>query len=236
MISVQEINDEAEFFHLRESWNTLLSKSSFGSPFLRWEWLVNWLRFFGANCQLSILLMKDGESLVGVAPLVVQSLGFGSLSINQMQLLGASSVGSDYLDIICENGKEMLVSRAVFKYLQAHRYRWDAIQLTHIPENSTSVNSLVESFKDHGFFVHRSFSSSSPLIELPESWQTYFSNLSKSTRSGTKRKVNKLQKNFEVEYEVISEKRKAEMALPDLIRLNRSRMGWQEDTGWGFSQ
>ena len=69
MISVEKISQESEFSNLQTTWNNLLKQSDADNPFLTWEWLYSWWKFYGDKSELMILVVREDDKTVALAPL-----------------------------------------------------------------------------------------------------------------------------------------------------------------------
>ncbi len=82
---------------MEEEWNELYRNAPLATPFQSWAWLYSWWEFYGEDCQLRIIAVRDGHLLVGLAPLMLQRRwGFGRLLF-----VGGCEIDiTDYLDIL----------------------------------------------------------------------------------------------------------------------------------------
>jgi len=224
MISVEKISQESAFKDLKTTWNSLLKQSDADTPFLTWEWLYLWWKHFGDNSELMILVVREDDKPVALAPLMSRVRPFGFLNIKEILFLGSFGVGSDYLDFIITRGRESSSVEQIFRYLTGNQQKWDAINLTNIPETSKSIEQFTKTSKNRGYPSIVAASVVCPSILLPSTWEEYVSTLSKSMRTTIKHKSKKLNKSATVEYEVTGESSDLDEAMNDLFVLNRLRM------------
>ena len=136
MFCIKEVNSFEELLKLKSEWNNLLDNSETNTIFLRHEWITNWWRFFGHDKELLVLVARQNEKIVGIAPLMLTySKTFGVKS-KKIQFIGAPM--SDYSDFIIAEHKEMVLN-AIYDYLFQNKRLWDAISLEEIPSNSSSL-------------------------------------------------------------------------------------------------
>src|SRR5512147_2189603 len=92
--------DFADLAPLAGEWNALLSESITQVPFLRYEYLWTWWTTRGGgewpHSELAIVTAREGERLVGIAPLFSTQNREGEAAL---LLLGSIEI-SDYLDLI----------------------------------------------------------------------------------------------------------------------------------------
>jgi len=234
MISVEKISEESEFSKLQTTWNNLLRQSDADNPFLTWEWLYSWWKFYGDKYELMILLVREDDKTVALAPLMSRTKTLGLLNVREVFFLGSFGVGSDYLDFIITRGREISCVDQILHYLTGNQQKWDAINLTNILETSKSIEQVTKTCKSRGYPSIVAASVVCPSILLPSTWNEYESTLSKSMRTTIKRKNKKLNKGATVEYEVIQESSDLDEAMNDMFVLNRLRMKTKSLQG-GFS-
>lgn len=224
MISVKKIDKESEFSDLANFWNNLLKQTDADNPFLTWQWLHSWWKFYGEESKLMILAVEKDQEIIALAPLMIRTKPLGFLKAKEIVFLGSFGVGSDYLDFIIARGRESSSVNKIFHYLARNDQKWDTINLTNIPETSKSIDHIKGACNNLGYFSEVKASVVCPLIQLPSTWDEYVSTLSRSMRTTLRRKHNKLSKSAEIEYEVIREQADLDAAVNDLIHLNRLRM------------
>jgi CelD/BcsL family acetyltransferase involved in cellulose biosynthesis len=74
-MSVGEITTEDGFDLLRDEWNQLVDRLEVPSPFQSWEWCRTWWRHFGADHRLRIVVVRDADGVIGIAPLYQRRYG-----------------------------------------------------------------------------------------------------------------------------------------------------------------
>ena len=68
MMKIVAINDEQGFDQLSEIWNILLLAYKEATVHSTFEWLRTWWDHYGGSRKLLILVARDGEKTVGIAP------------------------------------------------------------------------------------------------------------------------------------------------------------------------
>lgn len=181
---------------LREEWNRLLGNSPSDTIFLTWEWQSLWWEYFGRGHQLLLLTARQGEELVGIAPLFYADEGV-------IHLVGGTEI-SDYLDIIALSGHE----REVWSAFLAHLLKepsWETLDLHNLPAASPTREVLLSLKEEYGLKVEASVEDVCPLIFLPESWEGYLQMLDRKQRHELRRKMRKAQREAQVEWYLVSE-------------------------------
>ena len=136
IISITQLSDIAEFELMGAVWNGLLEESDFQSIFLTHEWMSCWWESFKTGKELYLLLAREEEKIIGIAPLMVAISG----RRRKIQFIGAPN--ADYSDIIGSDKHKLW--ELYLGYLRENRRDWNDIELTQIPERSSSVSVLNE--------------------------------------------------------------------------------------------
>jgi CelD/BcsL family acetyltransferase involved in cellulose biosynthesis len=128
LFTINEINTREGLEGLRGEWNRLLTVSEVNTIFLTHEWVTAWWRGFGEEKKLFILLVKDNERLIGIAPLMIED--------RKIRFIGAPM--SDYCDFIVSEAKEAVLGE-VYKYILKGQRTWSNISLEEIKESSSTI-------------------------------------------------------------------------------------------------
>lgn len=167
---------------LRAAWNPLLAASASDSIFLTWEWCEAWWKNYGAGRPLFILVARDGEQVLGIAPLFVDRVKRAGAKWNCLRVIGDGSQDSDYLDFIVPAGHEHPVVSAFVDYLIAHQGEWDWLQFEGTSEDSVCLSVLLELAKQKAWkFTSEPMPSAS--LRLPDSFEEYVKLLQPRVRS-----------------------------------------------------
>ena len=120
--TISRIAADNEFHLLKDKWNDLLNESSANNYFLRWEWLWCWWKAYKSeNYELSILLVRNREEPLGIAPFyLVKSNWKNIYSKRSLYYLGTKqgAIISEYMDFISKKGSEDHVIRSVLEYIE----------------------------------------------------------------------------------------------------------------------
>src|SRR5438034_687859 len=116
-VTIEVVEQAARFRDLRQEWNALLQASASDCLFLTWEWLYTWWQCLSGKNSLFLLLVRFGEELVAIAPMMIRPRQLTRLlPFQTLEFLGTGSAGSDYLDLIIRRGMEEPVA--------LHHRRW----------------------------------------------------------------------------------------------------------------
>jgi CelD/BcsL family acetyltransferase involved in cellulose biosynthesis len=193
MIELEIIRDVGTFERLRDEWTELLSDSTSDCVFLTWEWQFTWWRHLGGTRQLSILAVRSGGRLIGLAPLGLAGVSLARiLPLRTLEFLGSGQVGSDYLDVIVRCGHEHDVLTAMTEYLD---HRNLVVALTQLESRKGAAWRLGRQLSGRGWTAARAVTSVCPFIDLRGlAWPAYLERRSASHRYNFRRKLRGLER------------------------------------------
>ena len=199
----------AESFQALEAgWNTLLPQCHCQTIFLTWDWQELWWRTSGEG-ELHLLTIHRGDELVGIAPLIRTTTGWG--------FAGGVEV-ADFLDVIAAPEHAEEVAASVAEYLDR---TGEPVDFRNLRPDSLGAGSLFSLLQRRGVPVSLDQEDVSPRIELPSDWETYLQGLTKKDRHELRRKIRRLQGAGKVWYGVASDPATRERDVEDFIRLHR---------------
>lgn len=187
MLSVQKITNIQDFMALASEWNELLARSAANTITLRHEWLTTWWDVFGEGRELCILLVRDGEDLIGIAPLLKRRVIEFALPIQRLEFLAsgedeADEICSDYLDLILRKGREEEALATIFEFLN-NESGWDEILLKEIVATSPTFDLLCGQGEQAGLKCEIEDDGESVFLPLNQSWESLVESLSRKLRA-----------------------------------------------------
>jgi hypothetical protein len=182
------------------AWAALLERSATNEPMLSPLWLLDWWRVFGAldGRRMRVLLVLDGERLVGLAPLLIRTHWHRRvIPFRRLELFGtgehsADEVCSDYVGVLAERGSERLVAREVARAIDDGELgRWDEALLASADGDAAITTMVVEALRERGLRVSTQHEpdGDAPYIQLPETWDAYLAALSSSRRGFVRKSI-----------------------------------------------
>jgi CelD/BcsL family acetyltransferase involved in cellulose biosynthesis len=93
-LTLDVVDDEAGFAELRGDWADVASADPDTNVFLTWQWAQTWWRHFGAAAdghELHIVVVRDSQGVVGIAPLFRSRVGVGPLAVPALQRINHDS-------------------------------------------------------------------------------------------------------------------------------------------------
>src|SRR5688572_5090965 len=154
---------------LRIEWRRLFQGAE-ASPFLSWEWVSTWNRWFGQN-DPCIIKTYSGKRLVGILPLCKGQRKLFGIKVDRLGLMGETDGGADYLDVIAAPADRGSVLATSFAYLLNGDVRVDRLDLANISMSSETVAFLGQSMKDYSrisYFERPSYKC--PQVDLKDGW------------------------------------------------------------------
>ncbi|MCU0861577.1 MAG: hypothetical protein MUE65_04590, partial [Methanomassiliicoccales archaeon] len=74
-LTFDEVTSLSKWEGMREEWTVLQRSCDEDDVFLTFEWLHGWWRSYGEGRRLRLVVAREEGRLVGVAPLMVSSIG-----------------------------------------------------------------------------------------------------------------------------------------------------------------
>ena len=224
------ISDYDQFVGLEDEWNDAVERARIPHPFLRHEWVRTWWDSFGASRQvtrkLHIVIVREQDRIVGIAPLMRESAVSYGLPIRRIAL--AANDHTPRTDFIVA-GSEDAVYRAIWNSLVSQIDCWDVLQLTQLPRTSRTIPAISRLASDEQLPIGTWTSSDSPYLELGGTWDTYWATLSAKFRSNVRNRLARLKAIGEPVLDILSDNTAIAAALDDVWRLEAS--GWKDKEG-----
>jgi CelD/BcsL family acetyltransferase involved in cellulose biosynthesis len=220
---ISNLNDWEQ---IRGPWNDLLENSASSNVFLTWEWLHSWAEcFLNEHRELFIVVVYEGEAIVGIAPWYINKITKGICSIRQIEFIGTPEAGSDYLDVPIKKGREKEVTRFLYDFLLGDALnKWDRFRFHDIPSNSLFLLHLLNNIRENGKYVSVSEASFCPVAFLAGTEDEFFAGISSKRRQRFKQDLRTLNKQETVDHLSYSSDN-LETALKDFFILYAEKAG-----------
>jgi CelD/BcsL family acetyltransferase involved in cellulose biosynthesis len=190
-------------------WEALVAETACPTVFLSPWWISAWHEVFGSEARHRVIHVRDGDELVGVAPL---------LELGESLVLAGDPDLFDYQDIVAVKGRELEVIQALLDYL-VDVPNWKTFDLPSVPGDSPTLQAITTAAEGKGYRVGRTESAVAPAAELPKSWDDFLAALPKKHRHELRRKIRKLEAAGEVRQVIVSEVQGLEEQVEDFLRL-----------------
>ena len=220
------VSDDETFVALEREWNDAVERARIPHPFLRHEWMRTWWEAFAGSRQLHIIVVRDDERIIGIAPLMRESSLVYGLPVRRLAFLANDH--TPRIDFVIADKAEETYA-AIWNVLRDDLEQWDVLQLTQLESSSRTLAVMSKYAAAEGLPVGTWKSSESPSLELAGTWDSYWASLSAKFRSNVRNRLTRAKQLGEPALEILSEKTAIASALDDAWRLEAS--GWKDREG-----
>ncbi|HEX8736684.1 MAG TPA: GNAT family N-acetyltransferase [Pyrinomonadaceae bacterium] len=227
-ILIEKADDENVFDDLREEWKQLFA-ASHCAPFLAWEWLSVWYKWFGAGRKPFVLKAFRENRLIGIFPLCRQEKKVLGMRLRRLAFIGEAQGGADYLDLIAAPEDKAEILKAIFDFLKKENC-FDLISLENVSIDSAIAGFLQNFAKRQAKPPFRQSAQASavcPQIDLAGGWETVLKNSKRA--SNFKRRLKQLEKMPDFEFRSVTSRAETAEAFERFFRLHEKR--WSKNGG-----
>jgi CelD/BcsL family acetyltransferase involved in cellulose biosynthesis len=220
---------------LRDSWNALAERTGTVSVFSTWEWQSTWWKYYGAGKSLRIIVVWEGDRLVGILPMHIATTRLASfLPVREARLVGSGGDTSpDYLGPIVAPDRANEVAAALADYVVKHRGHWDVLSFTDVCEGAFS-NALLERLRGRAIDTVSKPSSRIQIAKLPATWDEYVGAMHRDRRYRLRNLRKKAEEKAGARFQVVTVGDELRKAVQELIVLHRSRWDSKDQTKGAF--
>ncbi len=197
VLDVELCHTEQQFLSLQKEWTNLLEKSEISDIFLTWEWLYSWWTSRDVDCALHIITVREDNTLVGIAPLMMVKRGTAAFRCKTLVNLGGED--ADISGFITLQQRPDIF-KAIADYLLQTQKCWNILSIHDIPRFSFDRR-LFRSFFPQNRFHFFSIESSQYSFQTNGSWDEFHRSLSKNLRKDLRKKIRRLQALGKVEFQ-----------------------------------
>jgi len=167
-------------------------KLNWSSVFVLPDWMLVWWQVFGAGNEMSVRAVRDGDKIIGIAPLMVKD--------RTACFIGGTDV-CDYNDFVIVPGREKDFFNVWLDDL-SHK-DIGSLDLKHVRPDSTVLKSLTAVAEGRGYAVSTTQEDVSVEMELPATFEEYLDGLDSKQRHEVRRKMRRLTEEGKIEYRFI---------------------------------
>jgi CelD/BcsL family acetyltransferase involved in cellulose biosynthesis len=193
---------------LTSSWDKLRNCLKWGSIFVLPAWLKVWWEAFGGEGELYLRTLRQGEKIIGFAPLLVNR--------ETAYFIGSADV-CDYLDFVIMAGRERDFFRVLLDDLRGQGVK--KLDLRPLRHDSTVLTQLVSVAQNRGYDVLCRPEDVSLELDLPATWNEYLSVLKNKQRHEVRRKLRRLWEAGNVEHRCVEAGQEVEDYLDIFLKL-----------------
>ena len=225
-MDIEIIKTYEGFLKLSPYWNSVLAKSEDNNLFLTFEWLSCWWEIFGGGRNIFVLVAREDSEVIGLAPLMITRRGLPFLKAESIEFIGAAI--SDYQGFIITKNKKKVVE-AFFSTILKYSKLWSYFYIKSITENSKSLSIIREILPEKPFVYKIRDSNKAYFLPLKSKWEEQHKMLKRNIKSDIKKRINRLNREGELKYFVISENDDLRRYLPIMFEQHKKR--WMEKEG-----
>jgi len=196
------------FASLAGYWAEPAHRLNWNSVFVLPAWLEVWWQEFGCGAELYLRTVRQGEKIIGIAPLLVRE---GSASF-----IGGADV-CDYLDFVVAPGRESDFFPVLLDDLREKGI--NRLDLVSLRPDSTVITHLVAIARNRQYQVHCRREEVSVELDLPATWSDYLAMLDKKQRHEVKRKLRRLWQAGGVDYRCLEAGQETGAFLDTFLQL-----------------
>ncbi len=217
------VTSDEDFHSLQSDWNALHREAN-GKPFQSFDWLFSWWRVYRDLIRMQLLVVRDGDRLVGVAPFFVEERGKAGFRLRRLRMMGEYEVSGDYEPLFLESALDGVVAAA--STLLARLLREKVIDIAdfhHFTPGSPFFTTLASHAESERLLIRREDRSAVHLVlRPPRDWRSYGLMLTRHDRQLRARNERLLFKNG-AELEALPGTNDPRV-LEDFIRLHSNAM------------
>jgi CelD/BcsL family acetyltransferase involved in cellulose biosynthesis len=232
------VTQPAELEALTPVWEDLLADSASNQPTLSPLWLRTWWQIFGPQQgrQLRVLVLRDGETCIGLAPLLRRRHWYRhAFPFRRLEFLASGerpedSICSDYLNLVARRGHEQAVTEQVVSAIvDGTLGRWDEVVLSMMDGEHPLTALVSRAFRARGFTPEIKPTGVAPYIPLPATWEAYLASLPGRHRALVTRSLKDFEAWSAGDYRVLRATDAASLTEGKRILIELHRQRWGED-------
>lgn len=172
--------------------------------YVSYDWCRIWWRHFGKGRRLRLYVFREGGRLVGIAPMVVETVWLGAVRLTIAKRVGADSALTVFALPI-----EPCCARAVYSALFTDLIeceRCDAIWLGYAPHDDPTSNGMRAACQDLATtlsVLRDTAVGVQTVFSLPTSFEAYLGGLDKRQRQNYGRQLKQLKQAYTVECDTV---------------------------------
>ena len=201
---------KATFTEVEMLWQEYGTIWKWQDPFVTPPWLYSWWSAFGGDFEPFLLVISEGESPLGFAPLIVRD-GFA-------RFMGSGDL-CDTGDFIISPGREELFFRTLLNFLESEGVYH--LVLEPVRPDSLVCLSLIQLATTAHWHATCAPHGASLQMALPATWEHYLNNLDRKQRHEVRRKLRRLREAGVVEQRSIRTPEETGVAMDLFLQLFR---------------
>ena len=187
--TVDIVTEPSAFLDLEAAWNDAVERAGVPHPFLRHEWIRTWWDNFGGAGRLHIIVVRHGETVTAIAPLMTETVRMYGLSVRRMRLL--HNEHTPRIDFIVA-GRHRESYRRIWDAIASTAHDWDVLQLGQVPRDSETLSIIQDFAEADGCPAGIWPSGDAPFLRVHGRWDDYYNGLSAKFRQNLRNRLSRL--------------------------------------------
>jgi len=188
---------------------------------------MTWWDSFGGDRTLHVVVARDGDEVVGIAPLMLSRVTFYGWPVRRLE-----SIGNDHtprFEFIVRDD-EPAVYDAIWEAIRlSRRGTWDVLLLKQLPAERPTLDALRSQASEPEWHIGRWKSHDSPFVPFTDNWTDYTERLSRKHRSNLRNRFRRLERLGAIGLDIVTTEQALEASLDDGLRIEPS--GWKTEAG-----
>lgn len=184
-ITINEINDFSDLIEIKPAWQQLRKAVGESNVYTLPNWVYAW-RFMPKTGKPIILTAMDSETLIGIAPLQINTYKYYGIPLKKIGFIGDSPIN----DFLILDRHEKIISEFMNHLCHKKRF-WDAIELNRLNQSSNTLHHLRAIFADSDFKLYETNGDPNGICSV-EDWDSYMNRRSQHYRKEARLTKNRL--------------------------------------------
>jgi CelD/BcsL family acetyltransferase involved in cellulose biosynthesis len=224
---VEEVTSVTQFMELRDVWRQVLDKSQQLTPFLTHEWFQCCLAGYLGHKALSILVIRDGAEVLGIAPWWRYHDVVRGVPVRRLEFI--TTPDTPEVDFISQPGQRAIVLETILDHCFSRRKdAWDMLTLSQWPIESphSSVLEQLLQQKHHAFY--KGIASKTLYLPIQMEWEAYLQTRSSKFRKTYRNIMNRINRLNNVEIQCFRQKVTSDI-WQDVLSVSKKSWKFHEE-------
>lgn len=181
---------------MRDEWDAFVERTG-GDIYSTLDWCQTWWEFYGDGRRLEIVLVRQGEELVGIFPFFHEKQWLGGMPLHLVRLVGCDHSVTTCNVVIAE----ALEREVIAAWAGAQADDWDAIILSPLPGYEGRGREIAEAvglaFPETSV-EYRADCGPHIVFDLPASYEEFLGGLSRNERHNIRRHGKRIRHEYAV--------------------------------------
>ncbi|GEM_PF-2685111 len=223
--AILDIKDNPE--QAKRIWQEIYEEDSSASPFMSWEWVNSWMRYFSHNRELRLVYAEDaGGDPVAMIPFMAEpAAAFRFTFANKIQILGSDSMAcSEHLGFLLKDGVDISIANDLLTFIWQQYQGCKYISFSDMDTGSRSAKTITNWATKNGIKQQIKTKGGCWQTELPKTLDDFLAKLSRNFRQQIRRSMRKIDNSNSFSVQQITDRESIKHAAGKLAELNLKRM------------